>query len=303
MVIASSPMPLQPQTSSISSDGGAFDGSGQDALAGIAAFERFCTPSLSSRRTSDHDELVARARFHLRGAQRVRLSTSVGAVETYTFAPAGPSKAGVLVLHGWSGEAAFMGAVGDFLRRRGYRAVLLDMPAHGLSEGRVTTLFDCARAALEVAEALGPIRFVFSHSIGAMAALAAGEGHAPLPRSYPFAAYVLIAMPDAFGDVTRNFGAEIGLTPGALRAFEARLEALAGRPIGDFTGGKLLSAVGRPALLLHARDDAEVPFACSEAMAQTTGAALQAFDRLGHRAILYAPQAVRAGTAFLDTQL
>ncbi len=275
-----------------------------DDETGALALARFCTPALSSRRSPDHAILVERARYHLRGAERRRLVTRVGGIETYTFAPDTAAKASVLVVHGWSGEAAFMGAVGDFLRRRGYRAILVDMPAHGLSAGARATLFDCAQALLEVCDALGPVRFALGHSMGAMATLAAGEGHPPLPRAHPFDAYVLIAMPDAFADVTRQFGAEGGLSALAQRAFEARLEALAMRSIDDFTGSRLLASVGRPTLLLHARDDSEVAFRTSEAMAQRIpGVSLEAFDGLGHRAILYAPPAVRAATAFLDRYL
>lgn len=280
------------------------DGPAAEA-AGSHAFELFCTPARSSRRAEDHDKLVARARFHLRHAEPRAIGTSVGRIQTYRFEPDTEPLASVLLVHGWTGEAAFMGAFGDFLRRRGYRAVLMDMPAHGNSEGSETSLFDCARAVLEVAEALAPVRFALGHSVGAMAALTVGEGHFPLPRSYPFEAYVLISMPDGFVDVTRNFGAELGLGPAAQRIFEQRLENLAGRSIFDFTGAKLLTAVARPTLLLHARDDSEVPFACAETIAGavTDKARLLPFDNLGHRAILYAPPAVRAACAFLNEQL
>ena len=118
----------------------------------------------------------------------------------------------------------------------------------------------------------------------------AGEGKRPIPQPYPFEAYALVAMPDRFADVTRRFGEEQGLTPPALRAFERRLEHLAHRRILDFTGTNLLAATGRPTLLLHARDDQEVPFADAEAMAeQTSHAELQAFDGFGHRMVLVRP--------------
>jgi pimeloyl-ACP methyl ester carboxylesterase len=114
-----------------------------------------------------------------------------------------------------------------------------------------------------------------------------------------FEAYVLVAMPDRFGDVTRRFGDEQALSPAALRLFERRLERLAERRIADFTGSNLLTATGRPTLLLHARDDQEVPFADAERLSAIPGAELRGFDGLGHRMILYAPPAIRAAAAFL----
>jgi pimeloyl-ACP methyl ester carboxylesterase len=253
-------------------------------VAGARAFLRFCTPKLSDCRSEDHERLVARARFHLRSARSQRLTTSVGELQTYVFEPKQRSTASALLVHGWTGEAAFMCAFADFFCRRGIRCALLDLPAHGQSPGHQTNLMDCAQAVHEVAHTLGPIRFAIGHSIGGLAVLVAGEGRRPLPHPIPFEAYVLVAVPDRF----------------ALGAFERRLERLARRKIADFTGSNFLAAIDRPSLLLHARDDQEVPFADAERMAAAVPSAqVHAFDGLGHRAILYAPPAVRAAAAFL----
>jgi pimeloyl-ACP methyl ester carboxylesterase len=271
---------------------------------GARAFSQFCTPALSRHRTPDHEQLVVRARYHLRSAEVRRVVTSVGEVQIYVFAPRAAEKAAVLLVHGWTGESAFMGAFAERLRRAGYRAILMDMPAHGCSEGTTATLFDCSRAILDVAVTIAPVRFALGHSIGAMALLTVGEGRYPLPRNYPFEAYVLVSMPDAFADVTRSFGDELSLTPAALRAFERRLEELAGRRITEFSGTTLLAATQRSSLLLHARDDNEVSFKCAERMwSSTPKAGLRAFDGLGHRAILYAAPVMRCAVQFFDAQL
>jgi pimeloyl-ACP methyl ester carboxylesterase len=158
----------------------------------------------------------------------------------------------------------------------------------------------CAHAVREVACALGPIRFAIGHSIGGLALLVTGEGRHPMPCPDPFEAYVLVAMPDRFADVTRRFGDEWALSPVVLQAFEGRLEQLAQRTIADFTGSRLLATVGRPTLLVHARDDQEVPFADAERlMAVGRATELQSFEGFGHRTILYAPPVVRAASAFL----
>jgi pimeloyl-ACP methyl ester carboxylesterase len=269
----------------------------------MRAFVRFCTPALSRHRAADHERLVERARFHLREARALTIATRAGEVRAYVLEPEGPARANVLLAHGWTGEAAFMSAFADYLRRRGFRSVLLDLPAHGASPGRRTSLIACAQAVGEVARALGPMRFALGHSIGALAVVAAGEGHRPLASAYPFEAFVLVAMPDRFAGVTGRFGRELGLGPAAQRAFERRLERLAHRGIDTFTGERLLAATGRPALLIHARDDDEVAFADAAAIAGgVPGAELAAFDGLGHRAILYAPPAIRKAGEFLMRQ-
>jgi hypothetical protein len=53
------------------------------------AFRRFCTPHLSRHRSPDHDVLVERARFHLRGASSLRVATRQGELQAYVFEPDG----------------------------------------------------------------------------------------------------------------------------------------------------------------------------------------------------------------------
>jgi len=273
-------------------------------LAGGLAFRTFCTPSLSRQRSDDHDALVARARFHLRLARPVSVPTRSGVVIAHALEPeGGTARASVLVVHGWTSEASFMMAIAEYLRRRRYRVVAPDLPAHGLSPGVRTSLIDCAHAVREVAEALGPMSFAVGHSIGALAVLLAGGGTRPMPRAYPFRAFALIASPNRFQDVTRRFGAEQRLSHASQLDFERRLERIAERRIEAFTGVDLLREAGQPALLLHSRDDAEVAFADAEAIAACANATLEVYEDLGHRKILYASQAVRAIGAFIDRQM
>ncbi len=164
---------------------------------GDVAYRRFCTPKISERRSDDHDVLVERARFHLRNAEWISVPTSEGPTQAYVFEPdAGSVKGSVLVAHGWTSEASFMAVFAEQLRRAGFRVVLFDQPAHGKSTRERASLIDCSRALLQVAEALGPIRFVVAHSMGCLASLLAGEGGAPMPRSYPFERYVLVSGPN-----------------------------------------------------------------------------------------------------------
>jgi hypothetical protein len=54
------------------------------------------------------------------------------------------------------------------------------------------------------------------------------------------------------------------------------------------------------AFVIHARDDRDVSFHCAEEIVSEVSAAeLRAFDGLGHRNILFAPQVARAVTAYL----
>ena len=271
-------------------------------LAGEMAYRRFCTPVLSERRTSDHAILADRARFHLRAARWLRLPTAAGDVQVYVLEPdAGtPIRGNVVVVHGWTSEASFMTALAEPIRRAGWRVVLFDCPAHGLSAGRRTTLVDCARATLAVADAFAPVHAFVTHSFGSLIALLAVEGGPPMPARAAVDRLVLVSAPNRLTDVTAHFGRRIGLSSAAQRAYERHLERIGHRPLAGFQSGRMLAASGRPALVIHARDDHEVPFRNAEEIVATSPLAeLAAFDGLGHRRILYTPPPLRAAVAFL----
>lgn len=248
--------------------------------------------------------LVERARFHLRLATWVDVETVEGVIPAYIFAPddltSGPDCASILVVHGWTGEASFMAVIAEQLRRAGFRVVLFDCPAHGRDLRERASLIDCTRALIGVVDALGPFDGVVAHSMGVLVALLAGEGGPPLHRSIPFGDYVLIAPPNRFSEVTKAFGRSIGLSEAGQKAFDRRLERIARRPMATFTTATLLAATGRPALLIHARDDSDVAFRNSEEIAELCPRAeVMPFDGLGHRLVLAAPPAIRAVRAYL----
>jgi pimeloyl-ACP methyl ester carboxylesterase len=206
----------------------------------------------------------------------------------------------VLIVHGWTGEASFMTAIAEAIRRSGFRVALFDLPAHGLSSGRSTNLIDCARATVAIADHVGPIHSVVTHSFGGLIALVAAEGHAPMPHAMPVERVVLIASPNRLTDVTDHFSRHWELSGAGRKAFEHRVERIGGRALDCFAAVKLLPASGARGLVIHAPDDIDVPFRCAEEIvARVGGMELLSFNGLGHRNILFAPPVMRAITSFL----
>ena len=266
-----------------------------DATAGDAAFRIFCTPELSHHRTRDHHQLTERARFHLRHATWERVPTAAGEVQTYVFEPGGIARKTVVLVHGWTSEAAFMTAFVEPLRRSGMRVVAFDFPAHGHSPGRRTNLAECARAMLAVCDHYGPIHAAVAHSFGGFVSLLVAEGGPPMPHAHAIERFVLIACPNRLADVTHNFAGHLGLSERARRAYEHHLERVGHRAVASFSAVELLGTVSAPALIIHGCDDAEVPFRSAEEIARLCPQArLLAFEGIGHRTILYAPPVFRA---------
>jgi pimeloyl-ACP methyl ester carboxylesterase len=83
----------------------------------------------------------------------------------------------VLLVHGWESDSRSLWRMVDPLVALGVRAVAFDLPAHGESGGRRTTMPDCADALLQVARAIGPVHAAVAHSFGApVTALAVRHG-------------------------------------------------------------------------------------------------------------------------------
>ncbi|MEM1306670.1 MAG: alpha/beta fold hydrolase [Pseudomonadota bacterium] len=269
-------------------------------LAGDRAYRLFCRPDLSSYRSAAHLQLVARARPALARATRSWTPTPHGPVATYTLTPTGTPRSHVLIVHGWTSEAAFMAAFAAPLLQRGCRVVLFDHPAHGRSPQRAASLIDLARATRAVAAAHGPFDAALAHSIGCLATLLAHEGGAPLGGSHRFARLCLIAAPNRLSDIVARFAVEQRLSAAAHRTFARHVVRVGHRPLETFSSARLLNAHPVPTLLVHARDDDRVPFTDAEAItAACPTTELAAVDGLGHARVLYAPPVVRIVRSFL----
>ena len=271
-------------------------------IAAALAYRMFCTPRISAHRSADHSRLISRARFHLRHARHLAVPTRGGQVQAYVFEPESPPAATVLLVHGWTSEASFMSAFARYFRGRGFRVVMFDFPAHGQSAGRRTNIIDCAHAIREVAELLGPVHYVVSHSLGGLASLLACWGGKPMTHAYPFEGFVFVSLPNSFHALVRQFSSSRSLSPEAQRQFEKMLELEGHRRLDDFTGANLLPATSRPALLLHCADDREIPLENAQQVAIASPTAqLKTFQGLGHRKILYAPAVIREASQFIET--
>lgn len=280
------------------------------ALAGDMAYQRFCTPELSERRTPDHRVLVDRARHLLRHADRRIVETVEGPVSAYIGLPDRPAASDganaeqprtVILAHGWTSEASFMTAMAEALRRGGFRVINFDYPAHGLSSGRTTSLIACARAFIDVAEDCGPVDYCVAHSMGCLATLLAARGGRAFRTAIPLDGYVLIAAPNDFRDVTRHFTDRLGLSPAACRHYERRLERVCHRPLSTLTSARFLNRIERPALLIHSSDDDEISVDNARQIAtESSWATLKVYEGLGHRRILYASNVMRECVRYLQ---
>jgi len=209
--------------------------------------------------------------------------------------PHGPA---VLLLHGWGGHARQMLPLADALAARGLRPVLVDLPAHGGSRGRVSNLAQFARAieyttARLHAQDSAPTAVV-AHSLAANAAAHAAS------RGLATGRLVLLAPPASPHEYTRLFAQVFGLSERTRAAMQRRIEAREGILMRQFEPPAVGPRIAMPTLVVHDRGDRINRFADGEAYRDCiAGATLLATEGLGHRKILQQAEVLAAVVDFV----
>jgi pimeloyl-ACP methyl ester carboxylesterase len=249
--------------------------------AGHIAVHLFCTPR-RHHRPGWEKQIGARGETLRVGANLAAHSWGAGPI--------------VLLVHGWEGRGTQLGRFVDPLVAAGFRAVAVDSPAHGDSGGTRTDLIECTEALRKVARELGPLAGVIAHSFGGAVTTLA------LERGLEASSVVLIGAPSSVEDVVRRFGELTGLRGRGMRAFRDALERQTRVKLTEVEIFERVGGLHVPALIVHDRDDREVPFHDAERLvAQWPGATLMATEALGHRRILKDDAVIRKVTEFLGS--
>ncbi len=257
-------------------------GSLAPGLAARWAESIFCTPPRHRPRVADEAYLATGRRFAVRSDGQELAAWEWGE---------GPT---VVLVHGWGSRAGRLSAMAGALAGSGFRVVAYDGPAHGRSTGRVASLPEFARALRAVGDAVGPVYGLVGHSLGAAAAtLALRDGLAAQRVVLVAAPADVIRFSTAFADNLR-LPAETRAT--MRRNLETRLQTR----WDELHLPTIARSLGAKALLIHDRDDQDVPYSHGVELAGAwPGARLMATGGLGHRAILRDPAVIREAVAFL----
>lgn len=258
-------------------------------------FALFCTPR---RRNAP----AAPERAVLEAAETRRLPLPEAGVEVALYrwpAPAPERAPRVLLAHGWESCAGRLAAWVEPLRSAGFEVLGVDAPAHGASAGHRLTALDYVEAMTQAAAHSGGLHAVIGHSFGGLCAALATGGMAG-QEALALQRLVLIAAPENVGTLMARFGGMLGLREPLLAGVARRVEALAGRPMQDFSAAASLAARDLPVLIVHDSRDEEVPCADGERLAaRLPGAELYVTTGLGHRQVARNPHVIRYAIDFL----
>jgi pimeloyl-ACP methyl ester carboxylesterase len=200
----------------------------------------------------------------------------------------------VMLLHGWGGSASDMVPLASAFARGGHRAVVFDMPGHGRSPGRESSLVEFLRAIDAVAGALGVPEIVVGHSFGGAAAVLAIT-----ELALPVRGAVLFSPAPGPAYYVERFSRTIGLPADRTAGMMRRVVERVGRPVESLDATVAARSADVPAVIFHDPADREVPFEFSRQMADAWALSrLVPAPALGHKRILRDPETIAAAVDF-----
>lgn len=201
----------------------------------------------------------------------------------------------VLLVHGWNGRGPQLGGFAGALTAAGFRAVAFDAPAHGRTPGASTNIFEFAGAIQAVAAASGAVVGAIAHSFGVPATVRAMQERLSLP------CLVAIAAPAHAEFLLKRFARQLDIPDTVIAQMRTRIEHRFGMDIFlRLATAEMLSGQVLPGLIIHDRDDRDVPSRHAEQLHQAwPGSELLLTRGLGHTRILRDAGVMRATVAFL----
>ena len=201
----------------------------------------------------------------------------------------------VLALHGWRGRTTQFRPLAANLLERGLRTVALELPGHGISFGNSATPRLIGELLVEIVRIVGPVHAAIGHSFGG-AALGAGLVYGFRPERL-----VIVSSPTRVSRIPLLLAKSAGLPPAAMAEFAKLLDRDAGRPSAELDLVTTAPRSGIPGLLIHDLEDAVIPYAEFEALANAwPGVKAMTTRGKGHRDILSAPAVLGAIAEFVD---
>jgi pimeloyl-ACP methyl ester carboxylesterase len=212
----------------------------------------------------------------LRDADHAMIDTPAGSIATWRLGQ-GPA---ILLVHGWEDDNAIWSPLIERLFYAGRSVLVMDLPAHGHSTGERCGLPQSSAAVCAVAQALGPIEAVITHSYGGPTTGLA------LEQGLQTDAVVMVAPPLALPGQVDKMVERYGISPEVAKRFQEMLPSVLGQPVEWFDLARLAPAMTARALFVHSVDDDSCPYQNSAKLADLwPDGELLLTDGLGHRIV------------------
>lgn len=195
---------------------------------------------------------------------------------------AGEAPPTVMLLHGWGGRGAQLGAFVEPLQAAGFRVVTWDGPGHGDSDGDSCSLVELADATFAVARTLrARPEALIAHSMGA------GAGALAIAEGLDAKSAVWISPPASILHFINGYAGALQLTDTVRERMIETMNRSFHVDLTDYDVEAMNIPHGDRMLVIHDEDDKEVPIEHGERVqAAAKAASFIKTQSLGHRRIL-----------------
>lgn len=208
----------------------------------------------------------------------------------------GNSTKKVLLVHGWSGRGTQLFKIADALLKEGYTTISFDAPAHGKSPGNSTIMIEFIASIFELERQFGPFEIAIGHSLGGMAVLNAAKSGLEVQK------IAVIGSGDIVQDILDNFISSLQLKPIISQKLRNYFETKYGEAMDNYSAYKAASALEIPILVIHDKNDLEVPVEAGMHIYQhVKNGDLMLTEGLGHRKILGDARVIQKVIEFIKT--
>lgn len=187
----------------------------------------------------------------------------------------------VFLIHGWGGHAGHMTSFVEPLVASGHRVVTVDMPAHGRSDGRLTSLIHFSDTVAAMAERFESPHAIIAHSFGAAAVTVA------LHRGLITQRVAFIAPPSNYRSFWSRFREGVGVSQRVFDRLVAKAQIELDALFETLHPETLAPQRTEPLLIVHDEMDREIDVGESMALRLAwPNAQLVTTRGLGHIRIL-----------------
>lgn len=207
-----------------------------------------------------------------------------------------PSHPYILLVHGWAGRATQFRKFIPVLIARGYRVIGPNGPAHGNSEGRVTSIPEFEGMFKAIFLKFGEPAGVITHSFGGAAMLYS------IMNGLPVKKLVNIASPSIGDEILKTFLRAINGSWTSAERFKKYVIRRTGKPFDEFTALYAVKRLPHPIDLMVVNDeqDTDVVFRSAEELTKAyPSAKLMRTTGLGHNRILKDEQVIKSVVDFI----
>ena len=205
------------------------------------------------------------------------------------------NKPTVLLVHGWNGRGAQLGAFAHDLVSKGYRVITFDAPGHGRSSSNETNLLEISNVIQQLEHRFGPFHAGISHSFGGLCLMHAVHTGIKIDK------VVCIASAYNVERLVQIFARIFHVPETVVEQQKRLLEHKFGNDLWQqFSVPDIVKKTDAKGLIIHDEKDEDIPVERSKMIAKDwVNSELVLTSGLGHRRILRNKTVINKVTAFI----